>query len=119
MTDLPSTGEACGAVSAVFAVLAGLTLFLLVGLGMLVGNPKVKGIALGAAAVLFTGIAVAAATTATGVTIRVDRTAQHEAIACHATQATPDSVLWRRLELQGSTETLRRLHDPAAPEETT
>lgn len=43
-------------------------------------------------------------------TVEVDRTAQHAAIVCHATQATPDSVLWRRLELQGSTETLRWLH---------
>lgn len=40
-------------------------------------------------------------------TVEVDRTAQHEAIACHASQAVPGSALWRRLELQGSTETLR------------
>ncbi len=37
-----------------------LVLFLLVGLGMLVGHIKVKGVSLGAAAVLFAGIALAA-----------------------------------------------------------
>lgn len=47
------------------------TLFLLVGLGMLVGHAKIKGIALGAAAVLFVGIGVAAAATSAGVEIRV------------------------------------------------
>lgn len=44
--------------------------------------------------------------------VEVDRTAQHEAIACHASQAVPGSVLWRRLELQGTTETLRWLRPP-------
>ena len=38
-----------------------LVLFLLIGLGMLVGRAKVKGVSLGAAAVLFAGIALAAA----------------------------------------------------------
>lgn len=41
--------------------------------------------------------------------ITVDRTAQHRAIAAHASQAVPGSVLWRRLELQQNTETLRWL----------
>lgn len=45
-------------------------------------------------------------------TVEVDRTAQHAAIACHASQAVPGSVLWRRLELQGSTETLRWMRGP-------
>ncbi len=47
-----------------------------------------------------------------GVDLRVDvdRTRQHEAISCHASQAVPDSVLWRRLALQGSRESLRWLH---------
>lgn len=45
-------------------------------------------------------------------TIRVDRAAQHRAIACHASQAVPGSVLWRRLELQGESETLRWLRPP-------
>lgn len=46
--------------------------------------------------------------------VEVDRAAQHEAIAQHASQAVPGSVLWRRLELQGSTETLRWLRAPHA-----
>lgn len=37
-----------------------LVLFLLIGLGMGVGHVKVKGVSLGAAAVLFAGIALAA-----------------------------------------------------------
>lgn len=41
--------------------------------------------------------------------IEVDRAAQHRAIAAHASQAVPGSVLWRRLELLGDTEHLRRL----------
>lgn len=47
----------------------------------------------------------------------VDRTAQHEAIAAHASQAVPGSVLWRRLELQGPTETLRWLRRTGSPGE--
>lgn len=41
--------------------------------------------------------------------IAVDRTRQRAASACHASQAGPDSVLWRRLELQGTREALRWL----------
>ena len=37
-----------------------LVLFLLIGVGMLVGHIKIKGISLGAAAVLFAGIALGA-----------------------------------------------------------
>lgn len=37
-----------------------LVLFLLIGLGMLVGHIKIKGVSLGAAAVLFAGIILAA-----------------------------------------------------------
>lgn len=50
-------------------------------------------------------------------TVQVDRGAQRRAIAAHASQAVPGSVLWRRLELQGDTETLRwlRTPPPAAP----
>jgi LmbE family N-acetylglucosaminyl deacetylase len=44
--------------------------------------------------------------------IQVDRAAQHRAIACHVSQAVPGSVLWRRLELQGDTETLAWLRPP-------
>lgn len=48
-----------------------LVLFLLIGLGMLVGHVKVKGVSLGAAAVLFAGIALAAWGVAEGVEITV------------------------------------------------
>ncbi|QPL06050.1 MULTISPECIES: aspartate:alanine exchanger family transporter [Actinomyces] len=48
-----------------------LVLFLLIGLGMLVGHIKVKGVSLGAAAVLFAGIALAAWGVSQGVTIEV------------------------------------------------
>jgi LmbE family N-acetylglucosaminyl deacetylase len=41
--------------------------------------------------------------------IEVDRTLQHEAISCHASQSTDNPVLWRRLTLQGNTESLRWL----------
>ncbi|MGV8967567.1 MAG: PIG-L family deacetylase [Cellulomonas sp.] len=40
---------------------------------------------------------------------RVDRTRQRVAIAAHASQAVPSSVLWRRLELLGEAEHLRWL----------
>jgi LmbE family N-acetylglucosaminyl deacetylase len=40
---------------------------------------------------------------------RVDRSAQREAIECHASQATDNPVLRRRLELQQDTEWLRTL----------
>ncbi len=39
----------------------------------------------------------------------VDRTRQRRAVQCHATQAVPGSVLWRRLELQGDLEHVRHL----------
>nr|WP_250649260.1 MULTISPECIES: TrkA C-terminal domain-containing protein [unclassified Actinomyces] len=48
-----------------------LVLFLLIGLGMLVGHVKIKGVSLGAAAVLFAGIALAAWGVSQGVTIEV------------------------------------------------
>jgi hypothetical protein len=41
--------------------------------------------------------------------ITVDRAAQLEAIACHASQSAHNRVLWRRLELLGNTEHLRYL----------
>ena len=44
--------------------------------------------------------------------IEVNRTRQHQAIHCHASQASENPVLWRRLELQGDREVLRWL-DPA------
>ncbi len=48
-----------------------LVLFLLIGLGMLVGHVKVKGVSLGAAAVLFAGIVLAAWGVSQGVPIEV------------------------------------------------
>ena len=44
----------------------------------------------------------------------VDRRRQRMAIACHASQAVPGSVLWRRLELLGDREYLRT-PDPTTP----
>ncbi len=41
--------------------------------------------------------------------IEVDRRLQNEAIACHASQATDNPVLWRRLALHADTESLRWL----------
>ena len=46
--------------------------------------------------------------------IDVDRRLQHEAIACHASQATDNAVLWRRLELQADTESLRWLRQSSS-----
>lgn len=43
------------------------------------------------------------------VTLRVDRRRQLQAIACHASQASGNPVLWRRLELLGEAEHLRWL----------
>ncbi len=48
------------------------------------------------------------------VRVRVDRERQHRAIACHASQAEGNPVLWRRLELQGDVEVLRWLRAPPA-----
>ncbi len=48
-----------------------LVLFLLIGIGMLFGHIKVKGVSLGAAAVLFAGITLAAWATAQGVKLEV------------------------------------------------
>jgi LmbE family N-acetylglucosaminyl deacetylase/uncharacterized OsmC-like protein len=53
-------------------------------------------------------------------TVSVDRDRQRAASLAHASQAVPTSVLWRRLELLGDVEHLRRLRDtdgaaPAAP----
>jgi N-acetylglucosamine malate deacetylase 2 len=42
--------------------------------------------------------------------ISVDRTRQRAAVAAHASQALPTSVLWRRLDLLGDREYLRYLH---------
>lgn len=44
--------------------------------------------------------------------LEVDRTAQARAVACHPSQALPESVLWRRLELLGTREHLRWLALP-------
>jgi N-acetylglucosamine malate deacetylase 2 len=44
--------------------------------------------------------------------VTVDRTRQRLASHAHVSQALPSSVLWRRLELLGSTESLRWLHGP-------
>ena len=44
--------------------------------------------------------------------VPVDRARQRAAIAAHASQAVPTSALWRRLELLGGTEHLRRLRAP-------
>jgi LmbE family N-acetylglucosaminyl deacetylase len=44
----------------------------------------------------------------------VDRRLQHEAISCHASQATANPVLWRRLALMEHTESLRWLSNPDA-----
>ncbi len=41
--------------------------------------------------------------------IEVDRSRQHRAIRCHASQSGDNPVLWRRLELQGDREDLRWL----------
>jgi N-acetylglucosamine malate deacetylase 2 len=46
--------------------------------------------------------------------IEVDRRLQREAISCHASQATDNPVLWRRLELLAETESLRWL-TPTSP----
>jgi LmbE family N-acetylglucosaminyl deacetylase len=46
--------------------------------------------------------------------VSVDRGDQRRAIACHASQATDNAVLWRRLELQGDVEVLQWLRRPAA-----
>nr|WP_297425588.1 PIG-L family deacetylase [uncultured Actinotalea sp.] len=48
------------------------------------------------------------------VVVPVDRTRQLEAVQCHASQAVPGSVFWRRLELLGSAEHLRVLAGPAS-----
>jgi len=43
----------------------------------------------------------------------VHRERQHRAITCHASQATDNPVLWRRLELQGDLEVFRWLLAPS------
>ena len=45
--------------------------------------------------------------------VAVDRTAQWSAVRCHSTQATGNTVLHRRLELQGDTDALVWLRRPA------
>jgi LmbE family N-acetylglucosaminyl deacetylase len=44
--------------------------------------------------------------------VDVDRTRQRAAISAHASQSTGNTVLWRRLELQGDREALRWLRPP-------
>lgn len=44
--------------------------------------------------------------------VRVHRSRQRQAIACHASQAGDNPVLWRRLALQGDREVLRWLRPP-------
>jgi hypothetical protein len=51
---------------------------------------------------------------ADGSDVEVDRTAQLDAIRCHASQAHDNPVLQRRLALQGSRERLRLLDASAA-----
>lgn len=46
--------------------------------------------------------------------VTVDRSQQRQAIDCHGSQLTDNPVPARRIELQGSTEVLRLLHDPTA-----
>lgn len=46
------------------------------------------------------------------ITIPVARDRQRRAIACHRSQSADNPVLWRRLELSGSTESLRWLRRP-------
>jgi N-acetylglucosamine malate deacetylase 2 len=46
------------------------------------------------------------------ISVTVDRTCQLQAIACHYSQSAANPVLWRRLELLGSTEHLRYLRKP-------
>ena len=46
--------------------------------------------------------------------IRVSRTRQRQAALLHASQVSPESPLWRRLELQGDIEHLRWLLPPSA-----
>lgn len=55
------------------------------------------------------------------ISLDVDRARQQRAIAAHASQAVPGSVLWRRLELLGNREHLRWLVRPVplAPVSTT
>jgi N-acetylglucosamine malate deacetylase 2 len=47
--------------------------------------------------------------------LRVERTCQEAAIACHQSQSRDNPVLWRRLELLGEQESLRWLRRPAPP----
>ncbi|WP_081784875.1 PIG-L family deacetylase [Cellulomonas sp. KRMCY2] len=47
--------------------------------------------------------------------VPVDRTRQLRAVTCHASQAVPGSVLWRRLDLLAGREHLRWLTTPSAP----
>jgi len=46
-------------------------------------------------------------------TLEVDRARQREAIACHSSQSGNNPVLWRRLELLGTSEHLRWLLPPS------
>jgi N-acetylglucosamine malate deacetylase 2 len=48
-------------------------------------------------------------------TVRVDRTRQQHAVACHGSQLLDNPVPRRRIELSRDTEALRLLHDPDPP----
>jgi N-acetylglucosamine malate deacetylase 2 len=47
--------------------------------------------------------------------VRVDRSRQQDAVACHGSQLLDNPVPRRRMELQGGTEVLRLVHDPSTP----
>jgi LmbE family N-acetylglucosaminyl deacetylase len=49
------------------------------------------------------------------VVVEVDRSGQHRAMRCHASQSSENPVLWRRLELQGDREVFRWLDHGSAP----
>ena len=44
--------------------------------------------------------------------VTLDRTRQLDAVACHPSQAVPESLLWRRLDLLSDREYLRWLRRP-------
>jgi LmbE family N-acetylglucosaminyl deacetylase len=48
------------------------------------------------------------------INLTVDRTRQRRAIACHDSQASDNPVLWRRLQLEGNQEHVRRTYQPPA-----
>lgn len=50
----------------------------------------------------------------TDLVVRVDRTRQYQAIACHTSQSSDNPILWRRIDLLGDKEALRWLRPPAS-----